>query len=198
MFNYAGNKQAIFLKQNVSSVRECATVSANTDGGVYWTYRTRNTATNACTCNCVVKNSAAGNGFSGAGRISGGRECGEMSQENWDQMIFESCERKYNRGISGNSAATSVDNVENEQACAELAVSKPSASFWEFRKGNGYCSFKKSYPNDAEKEYRGGSGKVIGNVGCGLMSQERWALLTNCTLEYDIGSYEKSHQKSNC
>ena len=104
MFNYAGNKQAIFLKQNVSSVRECATVSANTDGGVYWTYRTSKIGDG----NCVVKNSAEGHEFSNPGRISGGRECGEMSQENWDQMIFESCERKYNRGISGNSAATSV------------------------------------------------------------------------------------------
>ena len=32
---------------------------------------------------------------------------------------------------------------------------------------------------------------MMGNIRCGLMSQERWTLLTNCTLEYDIGSTDE-------
>ena len=141
-FDWGGAASLVFLKQNVSSVRECATVSANTDGGVYWTYRTSKIGN--CNCNCVVKNSAEGHEFSNAGRISGGRECGEMSQEKWDQMIFESCDRKYDRGVKDYRSSTAAENIENEQTCAELAVSKPSTSFWVYKQSTGHCYFKKS------------------------------------------------------
>ena len=103
----------VISQQNVSSVRECATIAANTEGRVSWTYRKSKGF--GCYCNCIVKN--LGNGASesdSAEKISGEKECGEMSQEEWDQMNFESCDRKYDRGADSNSAGGDVLNIESQ------------------------------------------------------------------------------------
>ena len=173
--------------QNASSVRECATIAANTEGGVSWTYRKSKRGT--CNCNCVVRSSAGASESDNAEKISGGKECGEMSQEEWDQMNLESCDRKYDRGVKyvqGLGAGEDAENIESQEACAQLAVNRPDANFWVYNKNAETCALKKSYIS--ELVYPGGDGRVLGNVACGLMSKEHWALLTNCTLEYDIGS----------
>ena len=179
-----GGTGGIISSQNASSVRECATIAANTEHGVSWTYKM--SKSDDCNCNCVVRNSAEGKNGYDAGRISGGRECGEMSQEEWDQMNFESCDRKYDRGADGNKTSPDVQNIESQEACAQLAVNRPDTSFWVYIKNTKKCIFKGSYTG--ENVYPGGDGRVSGNVGCGLMSQEHWTLLTNCTLEDGIGS----------
>ena len=170
--------------QNASSVRECATIAANTEGRVSWTYRKSKGF--GCYCNCIVKN--LGNGASesdSAEKISGEKECGEMSQEEWDQMNFESCDIKYDRGVQGNSAGEDNENIESPQACAQLAVNRPRASFWVYNKKSKMCFLKKNYTTEYENVYSGDSGRVMGNVACGLMSQEHWTPVIDKSLDLE-------------
>ena len=105
--------------------------------------------------------------------------------EKWDKTIFESCDRKYDKSVNGNHAGTAAQNVSNQQVCGELAVGTHNASLWVYNQDDRNCQFKTSYTDDSEY---GSRGYVLGSVGCGLMSQEHWRLLMNCTLAYGVGS----------
>ena len=168
MFNHGGYFGSMILKQNVSSVQECANLAANTVGGVSWTYRIDFR-------DCVVKNSSEGEFY--VEKISGGRECGEMSQEDWDQMISDDCILKHGRGVTGNNIKDKA--VENEQECAELAVRTPGGFFWVFNQNQKICRVKTNYNNNDETTDN--LYTIMGNVVCGLMNKEQWTLLMNKT-----------------
>ena len=64
---------------NVEDPQECARVAANTDGGLFWTYHEKQ---------CHVKKSDEGKGTV-EGWMWGNKECGLLSQDQWDQVKEE-------------------------------------------------------------------------------------------------------------
>ena len=117
-------------------------------------------------------------------RISGNRECGLQTQEEWDQMMFSDCAREEHTFI--NSQNLLKKNVDSQQECAQLSASTPGGIFWEFNRVEGLCSIKAS----DNGKVTAGSDKVVGTMECGLIAQEKWTEImgSECSREIDTCS----------
>ena len=69
-------------EEPAASTRDCAQLSVSTDGGTAWTFDTSSKT-------CSVHNTSlySTNFVPSEGKISGRRECGLLTQEEWDQKM---------------------------------------------------------------------------------------------------------------
>ena len=69
-------------EEPAASTRDCAQLSVSTDGGTAWTFDTSSKT-------CSVHNTSlySTNFMPSEGKISGRRECGLLTQEEWDQKM---------------------------------------------------------------------------------------------------------------
>ena len=72
-------------KEPVANMRECAVLGANTTGAVIWLF-------NVEARNCKLKSTTSTRTSEGyAGLLAGNVECGQMTQEEWDEKLLAEC-----------------------------------------------------------------------------------------------------------
>ena len=120
------------------------------------------------------------------GKVLGSRECGLMTQGEWDQRMECNTERdKTIPYIDDRSTKKLV--LESQQACAEETARTDGANHWVYDWGNKMCKIK-NYGGSASGV--SAVNQIKGNRRCGFMSQEQWdrRIVSECERYYDVGS----------
>ena len=112
--------------------------------------------------------------------VAGYKGCGQLGQDEWDQMMSSDCKREYSTGIFSSDESIRIEIVESQQACAELTVETVGGLFWVYNRTTGECNVERT---DEGKE--GIQGFVTGNRECGLMAASRWTeiMFSDCVFE---------------
>ena len=98
-------------EETVGNLQECAQLSVNTDGGTFWTFDLKN---KVCAVHNMTKNNT--NFVTMNGMISGEKECGLMTQEEWDEKMIAECVVQYGR--SSNAPTNWEIKGKSLQVCA--------------------------------------------------------------------------------
>ena len=173
-----------FYDKIVVNQQACAELAIQ-KGAIFWTYKTNDG-------HCYLKKNFEEKISSAEhrGKISGTRECGLKSQEEWTKMMASDCWMENNADSDGTDIFHEA--VVSKQACAELSVAKKGLYWVYFTTKHSTCWVKKEL---STKKTTINKDRVMGNMECGLMSQQNWTALmsSECKIEYNV-----SNECQNC
>ena len=173
-----------FYDKIVVNQQACAELAIQR-GAIFWTYKTNDG-------HCYLKKNFEEKISSAEhrGKISGTRECGLKSQEEWTKMMASDCWMENDADSDGTDIFHEA--VVSKQACAELCVAKKGLYWVYFTTKHSTCWVKKEL---STKSTTTNKDRVMGNMECGLLSQENWTALmsSECKIEYNV-----SNECQNC
>ena len=146
---------------SAASQQACAVESAKTDGvSLYtmWFYDWK-------TKDCWIADDQQGMKSNSSTKVAGIKECAQMSQEQWDTVMANDCQREPGTTFDYGNNVVISQTVNAEEACANLAAETEGGLFWGFDTKALICKVVNS---DDTKHTA--SDWVTGNRQCGLVS----------------------------
>ena len=147
----------------LESQQQCAAEALKTEGAGHWVYNWKNKK-------CRLRGSDIELADGAVRQVVGNRECGFLSQEQWDKMVTADCKREYDKAIDLSlSEPIKVVNASDQRSCAEEAEGTYGAVFWVYDLKTTQCHLVDGQGTKVDEP-----GKVFGNYECSVLSEEQW------------------------